>query len=47
MEERIKFLKEWLCMDKQYFKILTVVTVLADDKGEYEEKYRISVGIYQ
>ncbi len=36
--EELEFLTEWLTLDKYYFKILTMITVLADNKKAFRGK---------
>lgn len=38
MEEEIEFLEEWLSLKKYHFKILTMITVLADNKRAFRGK---------
>ncbi|MBD5449201.1 MAG: hypothetical protein HDR28_03395 [Lachnospiraceae bacterium] len=38
MEEEIEFLEEWLSLEKYHFKIITMVTVLADNQKAYRGK---------
>ena len=38
MEEEIEFLEEWLLLEKYHFKILTMITVLADNKRAFRGK---------
>ena len=38
MEEEIEFLIEWLSLEKYHFKILTMITVLADNKRAFRGK---------
>ena len=38
MTDEIEFSKEWLNLKKYHFKILTMVTVLADNKKTYRGK---------
>lgn len=38
MEEEIEFLKEWLSLEKYHFKMLTMITVLADNKRAFRGK---------
>ena len=38
MEEEIEFLEEWLSLEKYHFKILTMITVLADNKRAFRGK---------
>ena len=35
MEKELEFCEEWLLLRKYYFKLLTVVTVLADNKKAF------------
>lgn len=38
MEEEIEFLNEWVSLEKYHFKIITMVTVLADNQKAYRGK---------
>lgn len=38
MEEELEFLEEWLSLEKYHFKILTMITVLADNKRAFRGK---------
>ena len=38
MKEEIEFLEEWLQLEKYHFKILTMITVLADNKRAFRGK---------
>ena len=38
MTEELEFSKEWLSLEKYHFKILTMVTVLADNQKAYRGK---------
>lgn len=34
--DEIEFTKEWLSLDKYPFKIITVITILADNNGTFQ-----------
>ena len=38
MEEELEFFEEWLSLEKYHFKILTMITVLADNKRAFRGK---------
>lgn len=38
MEEEIEFLEEWLALEKYNFKIITMITVLADNQRAFRGK---------